>query len=179
MDWFVIQVLTGKEDDFRRLARGLTAKSPDIALQIPLRRLPIRRAGKVRIEDKAVFPGYIFVSLPGLVPELIGGFRRIPGFIRWLGNENGPQALVAQDLEILQALLSHGEILGISRVSYTSDMRIQVKDGPLKGLEGRIIKVDKRKQRARVSLDMYRNSFEVDFAFELIAETDKDKPRHE
>ena len=179
MDWFVVQVLTGKEEDFRTFARAMVPTWCQGEMHLPIRRLPVRRNGKVRLSDKPVFPGYLFIATDSLTPEMAGAYRRVPGFMRWLGNGAVPLPLGVDDLDVLQGLLSHGEILGISRIRYTNDMRIQVVDGPLKGLEGRIIRVDKRKQRARVCLDMYRNSFEVDFAFELIAEADKDSANHE
>jgi transcriptional antiterminator NusG len=37
------------------------------------------------------------------------------------------------------------------------------------GLEGYIVKVDRRKKRARVKLSLYQNSFAIDFAFEEIS----------
>jgi transcriptional antiterminator NusG len=36
------------------------------------------------------------------------------------------------------------------------------------GLEGNIIKVDKRKGRAKIKLDLYDDSFSIDLGFELI-----------
>ena len=62
-----------------------------------------------------------------------------------------------------------GEVIGKSTVTFDENSRIQVKDGPLAGLEGRIVKVDRRKQRAKVRLDLYKDSFLVDFGFELLA----------
>jgi transcriptional antiterminator NusG len=41
-------------------------------------------------------------------------------------------------------------------------------DGPLLGLEGKIIKVDRRKKRAKIKLNLYDDSFTVDLAFEVI-----------
>jgi len=38
----------------------------------------------------------------------------------------------------------------------------------LKDLEGRIVRVDRRKGRARVRLELYADSFEVDFGFEAL-----------
>ena len=38
----------------------------------------------------------------------------------------------------------------------------------MKGLEGRIIKVDKRKRRAKISLSLYEESFTIDFGFEIL-----------
>jgi transcription termination/antitermination protein NusG len=43
-------------------------------------------------------------------------------------------------------------------------------NGPLKGLEGKIVKVDKRKGRAKVKLDLYDESFLVDLSFELLGQ---------
>jgi transcriptional antiterminator NusG len=51
------------------------------------------------------------------------------------------------------------------------DKRIRITAGPLKDMEGRITRVDRRKGRARVRLEMYADSFEVDFGFEAL-----DKP---
>jgi transcriptional antiterminator NusG len=179
MAWYVLQVMTGKETEFRSLARTRVSADRSATLYIPTRRLPIRRGGKVRLEDKPIFPGYLFANVQELLPTIVGAYRRVPGFVRWLGDENGPIALADKDLEVLQILMGYGELLGISRAKFDPDQRIQVVDGPLKGLEGRIIRVDKRKQRARVRLDMYSDSFEVDFGYELIADADKEAPRHE
>lgn len=56
-----------------------------------------------------------------------------------------------------------------SKVYFNEEDRIVVSEGPLKGLEGRIIKVDKRKGRAKIKLDFYDNSFAIDLAFEIIS----------
>jgi transcriptional antiterminator NusG len=40
--------------------------------------------------------------------------------------------------------------------------------GPLKWLDGKIVKVDRRKHRARVTLELYQEAFEIDFGFEAL-----------
>ncbi len=40
--------------------------------------------------------------------------------------------------------------------------------GPLKELEGKIVKVDRRKGRAKVKLDMFEHAFLIDFGFEAL-----------
>ena len=64
--------------------------------------------------------------------------------------------------------LSFGEVLDKSAVYFDINQKIRVMNGPMKGLEGRVIKVDKRKQRAKIRLDLYNNSFCIDFGFELL-----------
>ncbi|HTP60018.1 MAG TPA: KOW motif-containing protein, partial [Spirochaetia bacterium] len=62
--------------------------------------------------------------------------------------------------------LGFGEIVDKSMVYFDQDRRIRVVSGPLKGLEGRIVRVDRRKGRARVRLELYQDSFEIDFGFD-------------
>jgi transcriptional antiterminator NusG len=74
-----------------------------------------------------------------------------------------------KDLEIvLHFIKMAGPVAGRSRVYFDENSRIVVADGPLLGLEGKIIKVDKRKGRAKIKLDLYDDSFSIDLAFEVI-----------
>ena len=69
---------------------------------------------------------------------------------------------------MLSHFLAFGEIVDKSMVTFDEDRRIRVLSGPLKGLEGRIVRVDRRKGRAKVRLEMYEDSFEIDFGFESL-----------
>ena len=53
-------------------------------------------------------------------------------------------------------------------MTFDENRRIRVVSGPLQGLEGRIVKVDRRKGRARVRLDIYADAFEIDLGFEIL-----------
>jgi len=64
-----------------------------------------------------------------------------------------------------------GNVVGLSQVSFDENQRIVIKSGPLKGMEGKITKVDKRKKRVKVQLDMYKESFLVDFGYEVVGNT--------
>jgi transcriptional antiterminator NusG len=68
-------------------------------------------------------------------------------------------------------------LAGISKVYFDEDARIVVVDGPLAGLEGKIVKVDKRKGRAKIKLDLYDDSFTIDLGFELLEKAAEPKPR--
>jgi transcriptional antiterminator NusG len=62
-------------------------------------------------------------------------------------------------------------------VYFNDNSRIVVIEGPLMGLEGRIVKVDRRKGRAKVSLDLYNDSFTIDLAFEVIGSAEPAAPK--
>jgi transcriptional antiterminator NusG len=100
--------------------------------------------------------------------------KRLPYFLRFLPENEDIRPLSDEDKRVIAHLVSYGEVVQPSRVRFDENSRILVLEGPLKGLEGRITKVDRRKGRAKVRLDLYNNSFEVDFAFESM---ERLKPR--
>ena len=157
--------------------RLFKALHPDLAfpLHFPRRRIDIRRRGKMQQSTVAVFPGYIFIEAEA--EELLlhqWEFRRTAGFYRFLTSNQDISPLGDRDLElVLHFIQRAGPIAGISRVYYNENSRIVVLDGPLMGLEGRIIKVDKRKKRAKVKLNLYDDSFAIDLAFEVMGALDR------
>jgi len=69
--------------------------------------------------------------------------------------------------------MSFGKVADTSKVVFDENERIVVIEGPLKGLEGSIIKINKRKGRAKVSLDMCESSFLIDLSFEILDRSSK------
>ena len=121
--------------------------------------------------NSPVFPGYIFVESEDDDSILKNkmAFRRIPGFYRFLKTNQNICPLSGRDLElVLHFIKKVGPVAGLSRVYFNEDSRIIVTEGPLLGLEGKIIKVDKRKGRAKIKLDLYNDSFAIDLSFEVI-----------
>ena len=165
--FFVIQVRTGKEPQYIKHA-GNFLEAPGEQLHWPRRNLRIRRQGVWRDSIASIFPGYLFLQAESIAPQLYWKLKRIPGFIRFLKDNQHIEPLNPRDREILIHFLSYGEIVQRSRVYFDQDKRIRVVSGPLKGMEGRIVKVDRRKGRARVRLELYEDSFLIDFGFDAL-----------
>jgi transcriptional antiterminator NusG len=140
----------------------------------PRRMLKIRRRGRTKKQEVSVFPGYVFLEAETLDPDTYQMVKRLPYFLRFLPENEDIRPLSDEDKRVIAHLVSYGEVVQPSRVRFDENSRILVLEGPLKGLEGRITKVDRRKGRAKVRLDLYNNSFEVDFAFESM---ERLKPR--
>jgi len=171
MAFFVIQVRTGKEQQYIRQAEKVL-QPPDQRLFWPRRSLRIRRQGKWKNSVAAIFPGYLFLQIDSISPPLYGALKRISGFLRFLKDNQHIEALNTRDQEILLHFISYGEIVQRSRVYFDQDNRIRVISGPLKGMEGRVVKVDRRKGRARIRLEMYEDAFLIDFGFDSLEKTD-------
>jgi transcriptional antiterminator NusG len=170
MRYYAFQVKTRAEDQFIRLFKALHPEVP-FPLYFPQRRIDIRRRGVIRQSTAAVFPGYVFAEAGG-DEDMIRhqwAFRRTKGFYRFLKSNRNILPLENRDLElVLHFIKKVGPVAGVSRVYFNENARIVVTDGPLIGLEGKIIKVDKRKGRAKIKLDLYDDSFAIDLAFEVI-----------
>ena len=170
MKYYALQVKTRAENKFIKLFKAL---NPGIGFPIyfPQRRIDIRRKGQIRQTTAAVFPGYVFVEADS-DEEILARqweFRRTEGFYRFLRSNQDIAPLADRDLElVLHFIKNAGPVAGRSRVYFNENSRIVVVDGPLLGLEGKIIKVDKRKGRAKIKLDLYDDSFAIDLAFEVI-----------
>ena len=170
MNYYAVQVKTRSEEQFIKL---LKAQHPDITIPIhfPRRKLDIRKAGKYKTSTPGVFPGYIFLEAEhdDKIIDYQWKFRQTKGFFRFLKSNQDITPLADRDLELVLHFINNvGPIAGSSRVYFNENSRIVVVEGPLSGLEGRIVKVDKRKCRAKIILDIYNESFTIDLAFEVI-----------
>jgi transcriptional antiterminator NusG len=170
MKYYAMQVKTRGEEKYVRLFKAL---HPDCGVEIhfPKRKIDIRRKGAIVHSTPAVFPGYIFVEIDeeDSIYQYHWLFRRTDGFFRFLKSNQNILPLADRDLEtVLHFIKRTGGLAGTSKVYFNENSRIVVAEGPLMGLEGKIIKVDKRKGRARIKLDIYDDSFAIDLGFEII-----------
>lgn len=166
---YVLQTRTGKE---REIIDRLSREAPGHpgVLHQPRRLMKIRRQGKVKTEAQSLYPGYLFweIDEDELTAESCEILRRTSGVGRFLPDNLNPRPLPREEERFLLRFFRMGETAPLSKVTYDDNQRIQVVSGPLKGLEGSIVKVDRRKQRARVRLDLYKECHLIDFSFDLI-----------
>ena len=174
MNYYAIQVKTKGEEKFIKLFRYLY---PEVSLSMhfPQRRIDIRRKGVIRQSTASIFPGYVFIEAESEdILDHQWKFRRTDGFYRFLRSNQNITPLSERDLELVLHFINRGNpYVGISKVYFNENSRIVVIDGPLAGLEGRIIKVDKRKKRAKVKMNLYDDSFAIDLAFEVMGALDR------
>ena len=170
MNYYALQVKTRGEEKYIRLFR---AQHPEITLPLhfPQRSLDIRRLGKTAASKLPIFPGYVFLELSGEddIYQYQWALRTTKGFYRFLRSNQDIVPLQNRDLElVLHFIKNVGPLAGKSKVYFDENARIVVLSGPMSGLEGRIVKADKRKGRAKIKLDLYGDSFCIDLAFEVL-----------
>ncbi|MDR2510547.1 MAG: antiterminator LoaP [Spirochaetaceae bacterium] len=169
MKYYAMQVKTRAEEHFINLINALYPAA-ELRIHFPRRIVLERRQGMEKSERKtaAIFPGYIFAEINDGDDfiRMIPMFRRMEGFYRFLPSNVHILPLSGNDLEIVLHFIKNSDsVAGVSRVYFNDEDRIVVVEGPLNGLEGNIIKVDKRKGRAKIKLDLYGAAFAFDLAF--------------
>jgi transcriptional antiterminator NusG len=169
MNYYAVQVQTGSEEKIiDNVKTTLAYKLEQQNFIFPKRILKIRKSGILKDEAKPVFPGYFFIEAENINTELYNTLRGTKGFYRFLKSNQEITALTGKDLSILQHFINFGQTISTSQVYFDENDRICVTSGPLKGLEGMIIKVDKRKNRAKIKMDFANENLLIDLGFELI-----------
>ena len=63
-------------------------------------------------------------------------------------------------------------MLGISKAKFDENQRIVIVEGPLKGFEGKIIRVNRRCKRVTVEIDMFGYNKKVDLCYSDVDNTE-------
>ncbi|MFO7850637.1 MAG: antiterminator LoaP [Spirochaetia bacterium] len=181
MEYYALQIWTREEERYLKLAQNyLDINLPGwrnwARFLWPRRKLTVRRRGKKREELAPIFPSYLFIESEEISPEMYWILKRTGGFIRFLKSNQNIEPLRGHERKLLLHFLQFGEVVEKSHVTFDENSRIQVIDGPMKGMEGRVVKVDKRKKRAKIRLTFYEEAFLIDFGFEFLEKVqDKNK----
>ena len=163
-------VKTGGEEVFKTDAKK-NLQSFDPSIQFYFFKRTVKLSGKKRglTEIKPMFPGYVFMESRFMDAYLLERIKECKNFYHFLPKNGTAYPLEGKDLQYLQKLLSYGEVASISKATFDKDDRIVILSGPLQGFKGNIIRVDKRKQRVSIRLDMCGSVSSIDLSYELVS----------
>jgi len=168
--WFVLFTRTGDEAKLKELIEHFFPPGVVKPL-IPRRKLMEKRRGKRTEVIRTLFPGYVFINTV-MTEETYRRLKQMPGSAKVLMSDMEPAEVPMQEMKPILCLTGASEIIGYSR-GIKVGARVRIIDGPLKDFEGRIIDVDTRKGRARVSLDILNHTKKVDLGLVVLQTLDK------
>jgi transcription termination/antitermination protein NusG len=125
--------------------------------------------GSTSLLTQIVFPGYVFLeSEPG--NEYV---FRIPkdGALKLLTTSNRSWQLYGSDERFARWVFSLNGLISLSK-AYQEGDQVKVISGPLKDLEGYILRVDKRNQSGQVSLIFNNRMVKTWLGFEYVERKD-------
>ncbi|MDR1362656.1 MAG: antitermination protein NusG [Spirochaetaceae bacterium] len=167
---YAAQVLTGREDKYINSFRRLRGDFDNVEIYYPKRELEERKRGETRRVKKGIFSGYLFIKIPeGDIKNYQQAFRETEGFLRFLKANNNITPLKGRDKELIQKFINFPNATIENSIVYFNEKdRIEVISGVLKGMEGDISSVNRRKGRARISLKLFNENVYVDFSIKEI-----------
>ncbi len=132
-----------------------------------------RRQNQSTLVEKTMFPGYVFVECKMNQNEFILFLKelheKLPKFMKLLKvDKEGTSVLYPDEKEYLKSLLNENYVLDHSTGFIEGDKTI-ITEGPLKGMENTILKIDRHKRRALIEVIICNVPSQVKVSLEIIS----------
>lgn len=172
--WYVLYVMGGRE---KRILE-LLSQQDGIKAFTPLKEVVHRIQGKRVIVKKPLFPSYVFVEIElnpnGFQQALLRYRSQIRGILKELRYEDDVSALSTEERAYLEGLMDEEHNVRISKGEIL-DGEVIITEGPLKGYESNIIRIDRHKRRAILNVRMNDREMQVDVSLEIVKKIESQK----
>jgi transcription antitermination factor NusG len=147
-EWFAVYTRPRHE---KKVAEQLSNKGIEVFL--PLRTVISNWKDRRKEVQFPLFTGYVFVHIV-LADRL--SVLRIPGVVQFVASEGKPVAIPDSQIDAVRQLVSSG--LKYDPYPYVKEgMRVTIRTGPLKGVEGLVI-AKRKKHLLVLSVDLIQQS---------------------
>ena len=185
--WYVVQVPTGREEYTARLIKRVASEVTQIlplaerlqtesAAEKPLLEdcfVPTcdyerKRRGEWKTVRLPLFPGYV-VTVSDNVDLLIRLLRRVPEFTRLLRMGEGFVPLDDAERALIEMLASNEEHNVPISYGVAEGDKVRVTSGPLKGREGLIKEVNRKRSTALLEVSMFGRTLRAKIGLAIVA----------
>lgn len=166
---YAIQVLGGEEDNTISLCKVIIEKeNTDIVNDIYYPEIEDKKKfhGKWHVIKKKMFPGYIFIETCD-VEKLWCALREVPKLTKLIGAGTEPVALSSEEVSFLMRTTGDDHVAEVS-VGFIEGDKLVVTEGPLKGQEGLVKKIDRHKRQALLEIEMFGRPVEMTLGLEVV-----------
>lgn len=167
-NWYVLFVMGGKE---KQICEFLNQEYDNWKAFIPSIEIIHTRQGKEYLIEKPMFPSYLFIESSITQKEFQDILKNVKqkksGIIKELKFDEETPALRDYERNYLEGLLNdHYKVT--PSVGYIEHDRVMITDGPLKGYESHIVRIDRHKKKAVLSLDLLDKEINVTVSLEIM-----------
>ncbi|OAB42410.1 antiterminator LoaP [Paenibacillus glacialis] len=174
MDWYALFVKNGREVLIADLLNKRFCPN-ELSFFIPKRRVPEKREGRQFDTVKMLLPGYVLINT-NMTNEIYYKLKKIPHIFRMLNKHETLNEEVhyykieRREMEPIIQMSGGDGCIDYSDIKL-SGTNIVVVNGPLKGMESQIKKIDKHKKRAKLQLDFLGKRLQFDVGINIINPT--------
>ncbi len=173
-EWYVVNTYSGHE---YKVKEKLESKIESMGLQDNIFRIVIPETTEVEVKNgvkkekqKKMFPGYILVEMK-MSDESWYIVRNTPGVTGFIGSSGKgakPTPLLPQEIDRILA------DMGMSRVETPKDLTVGTKvniiDGPFKGMSGSVDTLDLENGRLNVLIDLFGQETPVEVELNQVSQ---------
>lgn len=165
-NWYAVQVRTGKEQETVDLCRKIIEGNILTESFVPRYERMKRYQGTWHKEQLPMFSGYIFLET-GRVEELFYRLKAVPELTKILGDGREFIPIKDEEKTVLQQMGNEEHVTEMS-VGYIVGERVVILSGPVKGIEGKIKKIDRHKRMAVLEVRMFGRWVDVKVGVEIV-----------
>ena len=174
--WYVMQVRTGTEENIRCQCQRLISSNVLERCFIPYYQQKKRFQGEWHIQERILFPGYVFLITQN--PEkLVNGLKKVIGLTKLIGTGDEIVPLVQEEIDLLMKIGTDKQLVEMSSGIIEND-RVQILAGPLMGMEGNIRRIDRHKRTAYLEIEMFGRTVEMKVGLEIIRKESRGWYKH-
>lgn len=167
-NWYVIHTLTGQEEKVRsslqRIVDAGGGEGPVSQVLVPMEKISEVKAGKKKISERRVFPGYVLVQM-ALSDETWYQIKSTPGVSGFVGSGIRPVPLREEEVaQILQAAQEKME-KPIPKVIFEKGEGVRITEGPFNNFDGTIEEINPEKGKLKVMVTIFGRSTPVELEY--------------
>ena len=175
MKWYVLRVASNKEEQvcealLRKIrVENLTDRVGRVL--VPTAKEKRMKGGQVKIVEKKLYPGYVFVEMDTepdrSIPENVWFLvKETSGVGDFIGSEGKPSPMQDHDVEMmLLAAAKQDEEATLQGMEFRKGDRVKIKEGAFQNFEGTVEAIDETKGLITVLLTIFGRSTPVDVEY--------------
>lgn len=184
MNWFVLRVASNKEDSVKRtLLRkvkiegfdGAAADKPHLVnrILVPTEKEKTIKAGKQKIVEKKLYPGYVFVEMKleddGRIPQdVFFLIKETSGVGDFIGTAGRPSPMSIVEIEKMLQASRPAEEQPEVKMEFARGDHVKIREGPFENMEGTIDELLPDQGKVRVIVTIFGRATPVELEYWLI-----------
>lgn len=181
MNWFVLRVASNKEDTVRQtLLRKIKIEDFENLVNrilVPTEKIKTIKGGKQRVQQKKLYPGYVFVEMKleddGRIPQdVFFLIKETTGVGDFIGTAGRPSPMKPPEIEKMLAASKAPEEEPTIKMEFRPGDHIKIKEGPFENMEGTVDELLPDQGKVRVVVTIFGRATPVELEYWLIERID-------
>ena len=190
MDWFVLRVASNKEDSVRRtLLRKIKIEGYDGSddtkpmlvnrILVPTEKEKVIKAGKHKIVETKLYPGYVFVEMKleddGRIPQdIFFLIKETTGVGDFIGTAGRPSAMTMPEVEKMINAAKPPEEQPEVKMEFQKGDHVKITGGPFENMDGTVDMTLPDQGKVRVIVMIFGRATPVELEYWLITRADEE-----